>query len=539
MAPTEHFEPNKVVAAASADDERRSLRQALRAAKSRLEVAERRAAEAEWRATRADARRHQIENSTLWRIGEAIARQLVARPALTDMARRAGRLIQRMRGVAVLERAPVSDHHAGGQRPEITLSVDGAGTIVFASIPAHHASIAGASLVDGQRRTAAPRPPTTFPAPGTYDRRLCMIFFPDIVAPAVGTTLELVTAEGTRIERPLPGRVQASPRDALMGMFSRILPGLPDTLSLFHDHICPAATAFWAAEGHTPLSSDETTFGEPPWAPTVSILIPLSEPSDSLLFQLAHLSNDPSVAVATELIYVLDDPEAAAEADEAARLAHAAYGLPVRLLRPSRRCGRAAAINMAAQVAHGRLLLLLAPWVVPARKGWVDRFTETFRSLPASGILGCRHSSDESNVERVGLGFVPLAHLGAWRCTHLEPNPASTDATPQHAKHVPAVDGACLLIDREIFAAVGGMCVDYVIGGFEDADLCHRVAAAGHGVWYDPEVAMMHLRQPASDTVDDAALPRALNVYNMLLHADRWRSRLQILAPLPTGATGI
>ena len=44
---------------------------------------------------------------------------------------------------------------------------------------------------------------------------------------------------------------------------------------------------------------------------------------------------------------------------------------------------------------------------------------------------------------------------------------------------VPAVTGACLMIDRALYDEVGGLREDYVQGGYEDSDLCLRLIEAG------------------------------------------------------------
>ena len=47
---------------------------------------------------------------------------------------------------------------------------------------------------------------------------------------------------------------------------------------------------------------------------------------------------------------------------------------------------------------------------------------------------------------------------------------------------VPGVTGAALLVTRPLFEQVGGVCEDYIIGDYEDSDLCLRLRAAGAAI---------------------------------------------------------
>jgi GT2 family glycosyltransferase len=61
------------------------------------------------------------------------------------------------------------------------------------------------------------------------------------------------------------------------------------------------------------------------------------------------------------------------------------------------------------------------------------------------------------------------------------------------ARPVPAVTAACLLIDRALFADLGGLRGRYVQGDYEDSDLCLRLLSRGLENWYVPEVELYHL----------------------------------------------
>ena len=60
---------------------------------------------------------------------------------------------------------------------------------------------------------------------------------------------------------------------------------------------------------------------------------------------------------------------------------------------------------------------------------------------------------------------------------------------------MPGVTGAALLVRRAAFLAVGGFSTDYIIGDFEDSDLCLALRAAGHEIGYEPAAELFHFER--------------------------------------------
>jgi len=99
--------------------------------------------------------------------------------------------------------------------------------------------------------------------------------------------------------------------------------------------------------------------------------------------------------------------------------------------------------------------------------------------------------------------------------------PFDTHAVPEA---VPAVTGACLLIDRKLFNMLGGMSEDYVIGDFEDSDLCLRVRQHGLKIYYTPDVELYHLERQSMRLIGHGSAwwRQSLTLYNMWKHTRRW-----------------
>ncbi|MBL8055901.1 MAG: glycosyltransferase, partial [Anaerolineales bacterium] len=74
------------------------------------------------------------------------------------------------------------------------------------------------------------------------------------------------------------------------------------------------------------------------------------------------------------------------------------------------------------------------------------------------------------------------------------------------AHAVNAVTGACLLIRREVWQALGGFDRAFGRGIYEDVDLCWRARQQGHSVWYTPAATLHHhehASQKAGRTLHD------------------------------------
>jgi len=93
-------------------------------------------------------------------------------------------------------------------------------------------------------------------------------------------------------------------------------------------------------------------------------------------------------------------------------------------------------------------------------------------------------------------------------------------------RSVPGVTGACMMIHRDAFEAVGGFTEDYVIGDYEDSDLCLKIRKADFDIKYVPDVSLYHFERKSISTHVDYMRGVAAE-YNAWLHAARWGDVLE------------
>ena len=91
--------------------------------------------------------------------------------------------------------------------------------------------------------------------------------------------------------------------------------------------------------------------------------------------------------------------------------------------------------------------------------------------------------------------------------------------------------GACLLVGRPEFEAVGGFDPAYILGDFEDSDLCIRLQESGRPCRYEPAAELVHLeRQSLGARSDAVAGDGAPGLQPVAVHAPLGRSGRSLMA---------
>ncbi|MCY1382381.1 mycofactocin system glycosyltransferase [compost metagenome] len=91
----------------------------------------------------------------------------------------------------------------------------------------------------------------------------------------------------------------------------------------------------------------------------------------------------------------------------------------------------------------------------------------------------------------------------------------------QQARTVPGVTGACLVTSRDIYQSVGGFTEDYIIGDYEDSDLCLKIRRAGFEIGYEPSACLYHFERQSIRRSQDY-MRGVASQYNSWLHTQRW-----------------
>jgi len=262
--------------------------------------------------------------------------------------------------------------------------------------------------------------------------------------------------------------------------------------------------------------------GTLPAAPVASVVVPLYARRDFVEHQLLALQSDAAFARRCELIYVIDDPRLLAGWKEDAAALAQSYGLPMRWVWGGANRGFAGASNLGAACARGRHLVFMNSDVFPLHPGWAERLCAALDADPKLGAVGPRLLNPDGSIHHAGMEFRHRADLGHWINHHPGAGLGPEHDRHQQLTHVVAVTGACIAVRRADFEAVGGWDDGYLIGDFEDSDLCLKLQAQGLAIGYMPQVELTHLVRQSMKTLGDLRLRRLVTTYNALRHQQRW-----------------
>jgi GT2 family glycosyltransferase len=141
--------------------------------------------------------------------------------------------------------------------------------------------------------------------------------------------------------------------------------------------------------------------------------------------------------------------------------------------------------------------------------------------------LGPKLIFDDGTIQHAGLLFRRGADR-LWLNDHYGKGFPRHHAVGARARRVPGVTGAALLARRPAFEAAGGFCTDYVVGDFEDSDLCLKLRAAGHEIAYEPAAELYHFERQSIALHEGHARTLA-GVLNRRLHHRRWDGAIEAL----------
>lgn len=170
--------------------------------------------------------------------------------------------------------------------------------------------------------------------------------------------------------------------------------------------------------------------------------------------------------------------------------------------------GFAAACNIGARVASSDLLLFINPDAV-LPPGAARQLADDGAACPRSWLIGAKiidpDGAEQRGSRRATLtpwrAFVEAAKLYnfAPRHPYFRRFNLHCDPCPEKVTPVPVISGACFMLPRVEYWAIGGMDERYFLH-VEDVDFCLRFANAGGVVYFNPNVSVVHFK--SSSNVD-------------------------------------
>jgi GT2 family glycosyltransferase len=292
--------------------------------------------------------------------------------------------------------------------------------------------------------------------------------------------------------------------------------------SAFDKVLGPAVRAINVTRLQEPLDATEVVFGEIPSDPKASLIIPLYGRVDFVEYQMALFSRHRDVRK-TEIIYVLDDPGMRRELEILAHSTFERFRIPFRLLLLPQNRGFAPANNLGLRAARGKYVCFLNSDILPVTDNWLERLIARLEQNADIGVIGARLLFEDGSIQHEGCFYRTIHELGDWTfIDHV--NKGRRPSLNGGIHRCVAITGACMVMQRSLAAEIGGFDESYVVGDFEDSDLCRRLRARGLSAAVDNDVTMHHLERK-SQVAPNHHWRMNLTLYNAWVHQRRWFRR--------------
>ncbi len=256
--------------------------------------------------------------------------------------------------------------------------------------------------------------------------------------------------------------------------------------------------------------------------PRCSVVVPLHGRHDLMLNQLLAFSEDLHFVTTAELIYVIDDHRLVSPLSVDAPMFAASFEVPFRTVSSGENRGFAGATNLGVAASRAPFVLLMNSDVIPVAQGWLKTMLSTLAAHPEIGLLGVRLHYPNGAIQHEGMEFRWDATWEAFLNKHPGGGMPGSAPTKELVK-CPAVTAACALIRRDIYDAVGGLDETFLIGDFEDSDLCLKVRELGLEIaCLQNPVSLIHLERQSFSGIGSPSFREYIARYNAWRHQTRW-----------------
>lgn len=232
----------------------------------------------------------------------------------------------------------------------------------------------------------------------------------------------------------------------------------------------------------------------------VSIVIPTIDHSDMLERCVSSLLN---VATYKSLEIILVENNSREDETFALydRLQHENPGI-VKVIKWQGGFNYSAIVNFGAAASTGKFLLLLNNDTEVIVPGFIEEML-ALATIPEVGVVGAKLYFKDMLVQHAGMLIGPYGGI-----SHANQN--FSDIRPGYQNRAltqcsfSSVTSACQMMRREVFEEVGGYDETFMVG-FNDADFCLKVRAAGYDVVFTPYAELYHYEfvSRGREAVDD------------------------------------
>ena len=236
--------------------------------------------------------------------------------------------------------------------------------------------------------------------------------------------------------------------------------------------------------------------------PLVSVIIPTRDAPD-LLATCVRSVLEKTTYPALEILIV---DNGTTDATALSHLEQFRLDPRVRLLKCEQRFNYAAINNLAVRASKGRILCLLNNAVEVITPSWLEELV-SWAALRGIGAVGAKLLYPDGTIQHAGviMGIMGVAGHPFRRRTGTDYGYFGRAVVGQD---VSAVTGACLVVGRDAFEAVGGLNERELTVAFNDIDLCLRLKKAGYRNYWTPYAVLCHHESASRGSEDSVEKQR-------------------------------
>ncbi|MFG1375447.1 glycosyltransferase [Xanthobacter autotrophicus] len=146
--------------------------------------------------------------------------------------------------------------------------------------------------------------------------------------------------------------------------------------------------------------------------------------------------------------------------------------------------------NNGVAVSTGELILFLNNDIEVIEAGWLDEMV-ALASRPGVGIVGAKLLYPDRTIQHAGVMVGLFGYASHW-FAHALPDTPGPEGRLLVRQDVSAVTGACQLIRRDVWEAIGPLDAERFQEDCNDIDLCLRARRAGYEVVTTPFALLIH-----------------------------------------------
>jgi GT2 family glycosyltransferase len=254
-------------------------------------------------------------------------------------------------------------------------------------------------------------------------------------------------------------------------------------------------------------------------------------------YQLSNFSRFGSLK-GYEVLYVVDDPKISNAVGKLAKELSVVFSQPFSVITLAENMGFGGANNIGAKHATSDKLILLNSDVLPKDGTWADKMIAQIDNNDDAGVVGARLLFEDNSIQHDGMAPMVLKEYPELLLND-HPNkgwPVSLSKNPAVVADCPLLTAACIAISKSLFEEVGGFDPAYVLGDFEDSDLCLKVLEAGKRNVICRDIELNHLERQSQNLVEAGDWKHKLTIYNAITYNQRWSQKLNELFDLSKGA---